>query len=321
MRVLATLIIAALTFSGTVFASPFDPKEIYRETAKSVVLITSADPGMDYKSLGTGSIIRPDGLVITNAHVIFNDESNRPYNKISVYLKPDRLTGNLKADTSRRYSAVLLNFSMPLDLAVLKIRQASPPDSLPFLQFANPDTVATGEPVAAIGHPEQGGLWTLTTGIISAQIENFQNIRGKNVFQTETSINRGNSGGPLIDRNGLVVGINSNISRKGDDGTVITGINFSIKSSVAVNWLNSIGYTYDFAHQQGNIVVKPAEKQATIVPAPVPEKPATPMPGADKPAIITEPRPYKEEDLFKQTEGEMEHMMQEMKEKLRRPSK
>ena len=76
MRALYILIITTLTLSGTGFASTLDPKEVYRETAKSVVLITAADPGMEYKSMGTGSIIRPDGLIITNTHVIFNDGSN-----------------------------------------------------------------------------------------------------------------------------------------------------------------------------------------------------------------------------------------------------
>jgi serine protease Do len=51
--------------------------------------------------------------------------------------------------------------------------------------------------VVAIGHPEQGGLWTLTTGVISAEIDNFNGVKGKQVFHTETGLNRGNSGGPL----------------------------------------------------------------------------------------------------------------------------
>lgn len=318
MRPFYAAIIAALALTGTAFAVNFDPKEVYQESAKSVVLIVASDLGVEHKSMGTGSIIRPDGLIITNAHVIYSDDVSRPYNQINVYLKPRHLTGNLKMDTSNRYNAVLINYSLPLDLAVLKIRQASTPVSFPFLLFSNPDMIEIGEPVAAIGHPEQGGLWTLTTGTISSQVDNFQNINGKSVFQTETSINKGNSGGPLLDKNGLIVGINSNISRKSEDGSAITGINFSIKSSVAVNWLNSIGYPYDFADSREK-AVKMEEQKATIVPTPTPPPPQ-PMakpPVEEKPAIVSEPRPYKEEDLFKQTENEMENMMQDMKGKLR----
>ncbi len=317
MRSLYVTIIAVMTLAGTAFAVNFDPKEVYQESSKSVVLVIASDLGIEHKSLGTGSIIRPDGLIITNTHVIYSDEVNRPYNQISVFLKPGHLTGNLKKDTSIRYNAVLINYSLPLDLAVLKIRQASTPVSFPFLLFSDPDLVEIGEPVLAIGHPEQGGLWTLTTGTISSQADNFQNISGKSVFQTETSINKGNSGGPLLDKNGYIVGINSNISRKSEDGTAITGINFSIKSSVAVDWLNSIGYTYDFANT--GKAVRTEEQKATIVPKPVPPLPQPQMkpPVEDKPVIVSEPRPYKEEDLFKQTENEMENMMQDMKGKLR----
>jgi len=320
MKALPVLIIALLIFSGTAFA--FDPKAIYQETAKSVVLITASDQGAGSKSMGTGSIIRPDGLIITNTHVIFSDEMNRPYNQITVYIKPEHLTGNISKDTAQRYVAVLVNYSSTLDLAVLKIRQPSSPVSFPFLQFANPEKVEIGEPVVAIGHPEQGGLWSLTTGTISSQKDNFQNIRGKNVFQTETSINRGNSGGPLLDKDGLIVGINSNISRKAEDGTAITGINFSIKSNVATEWLNSVGYNYDFATPQ-NTVIAPEKQKANIVPVPTytPTQPEAKPQVAEIPAIVTEPRPYKEEDLFKQTEREMEGMMQDMKGKLRKKPK
>ena len=59
--------------------------------------------------------------------------------------------------------------------------------------------------MVAIGHPEQGGLWTLTTGTISAEFENFNATKGKSVFQTETGLNRGNSGGPLLDTNGRMI--------------------------------------------------------------------------------------------------------------------
>jgi serine protease Do len=95
--------------------------------------------------------------------------------------------------------------------------------------------------VVAIGHPEQGGLWTLTTGVISAEVDNFNGVKGKHVFQTETGLNRGNSGGPLLDGGGQMIGVNTAIARVASDGLPITSISFSLKSSVAAQWLREQG--------------------------------------------------------------------------------
>jgi serine protease Do len=91
--------------------------------------------------------------------------------------------------------------------------------------------------VAAIGHPEQGGMWTLTTGIVSTVIANLGNVKGKKGFQTDTSINRGNSGGPMLDAAGNIIGVNTLMSRKAADGLAITGVNYAVRSDVAKRWL------------------------------------------------------------------------------------
>jgi serine protease Do len=77
----------------------------------------------------------------------------------------------------------------------------------------------------------------MTTGVVSSVVKDFQGVKGKDVFQTEASINRGNSGGPLLNAYGQMVGINTSISRRAADGLAITSINFSLKSSVPVEWL------------------------------------------------------------------------------------
>ena len=142
---------------------------------------------------------------------------------------------------------------------------------------------------------------------------------GKNVFQTEASLNRGNSGGPLINGHGHIVGVNSMISRKAKDGLAITGINFSIKSRVAVNWLNSIGLKFELASLKSNQNSPPsAANNAGIIPVPKPEakKPPPPKPKMvipKEPKILTKIRPYKDKDLLRQVEDEMEDMMDEMK--------
>ena len=300
-------------------AEDFDPREIYNETSKAVVLITGFEPGQQKISKGTGSIISSDGSVLTNAHVIINKNGDRPFSNLRVFLKPERISGNLKKDTSLKYRAELVRFSAKLDLALLKIKFPAISNLSPILEFADSDLVSIGDPVLAIGHPEQGGLWTLTTGTISSHITNHGKIPGKNVFQTETSINRGNSGGPLIDGRGHIVGVNSMISRKAKDGLAITGVNFSIKSRVAVNWLNSTGLNFKFTSPSSAESLPPsALDNAGIIVVPEPEAKKPPPPKPKKvvpkaPKILTKIRPYKDEELLRQVEDEMENMMGEMK--------
>jgi len=308
-------------------ADDFNPRKIYSETSKAVVLITGFEPGQQVMSKGTGSIISSDGFVLTNAHVILNQNKGRPFNNLRVYIKPDKISGDLRKDTSLKYQAELVRFSENLDLALLRIKSKSIGNLSPILEFSDSDLVSIGDPVIAIGHPEQGGLWTLTTGSISSHIINYGNMPGKNVFQTEASLNRGNSGGPLVNDRGHIVGVNSVISRISKDGLAITGINFSIKSRVAVNWLNSIGLKLEFAPHKSNqnsqpptpinaaILVVPKDM---IIPAPKSKIKKAPSPKPAKlvskePRILTKLRPYNDKDLLEQVEDQMENMMDEMK--------
>lgn len=85
-----TLLIG-LIFVATAQASDFDPKRIYQKTSKMVVLITAFDHGKKYRTMGSGSIIREDGLILTNSHVIFNNDRSKPYGELRVFLKPTEL--------------------------------------------------------------------------------------------------------------------------------------------------------------------------------------------------------------------------------------
>ena len=323
------LFLLLLLVSASVVYAEFNAKNIYKEASKAVVLIFGYEPVKKNTSKGTGSVISRDGLVLTNAHVVINQTTGRPFSNLKTYLRPAKISGNFKNDTSLKFSIKLIQFSEKLDLALLKI-QAVPIKYLSNpLEFADSNLVAIGDPVIAIGHPEQGGLWTLTTGTISSHINNYGKTTGKNVFQTETSLNRGNSGGPLINSQGHIIGINSMISRRADDGMAITGVNFSIKSRVAVKWLDSIGLNLSFS--ESSIIKKhppSLAKNAGIVPvlkkknAPAlkveKEKIATIKPKKNtpkEPRILTKIRPYKETDLLEQVEGEMEKMMNEMKQR------
>ena len=291
------------------------------------MLIAAFDRGQKSASTGTGSIISKEGLVLTNAHVIFNDDKNKPFDSIKIFLKPGRVTGNLKKDTSRKFKATLVQYSNLLDLAILKIHNPQFTSPVPLLELSDLHDTSIGDSVLAIGHPEQGGLWTLTTGTISSLIENYDDIPGKDVFQTETSINKGNSGGPLIDQNGHMVGINSMIARQGKGGITITDVNFSIKSTVAMKWMRSVGHSHRYAMPQPKLAPLLPEIQNTVIKSgivPIPAQP--PEPAKPKPEqsptkeaqILTEVHPYEQQDLFDQVEDEMEGMMEDMKKKVRR---
>ena len=264
MKSMAWTIAAALLLPSAAWA--LTPKEVYKKAGPAVVLILGSDDGRS-GSGGTGSLITAEGKIVTNAHVVLN-ESNQPFKILYVFLKPPKVTGDNAKDLANRYKARVLSYSIPdeLDLALIQIE--NPPPNLPTIAFGNPEQVEVGDEAIAIGHPEQGGLWTLTTGSISTVIANFNRIQGKDVFQTEASVNRGNSGGPLLDADANLVGINTMIARQGAGGVAITGVNFSLKSSVAVKWLAGQGMGLAYSP-------KGVDEPVVVAVAPQPAKPAT----------------------------------------------
>ena len=173
-------------------------------------------------SLGSGFIIDASGLIVTNNHVI--DDA-------------DQITVTLNDGTS--LPAKLLGRDEKTDLALLKVKPKSP---LPFAKFGNSDKARVGEWVMAIGNPFGLGS-TVTAGIISARNRDINAGPYDDFIQTDAPINRGNSGGPLFDMDGSVVGINSAIFSP-SGGSV--GIGFSIPSNLArevVDQLRKFGET------------------------------------------------------------------------------
>lgn len=241
MRSLTWGILFALfvMWSAEATGKELSPREIYEQVAPGVVMVMGYADGGRKGSGGTGSIIQADGLVLTNAHVVIEEQTGKPFARLSVFLKPARVTGESKRDLSRMVRAKVLAYSQPLDLALLKLDDVTEPLSI--VDVSESGRAWIGDRVVAIGHPEQGGLWTLTTGVISAEVDNFNGVKGKHVFQTETGLNRGNSGGPLLDGEGHMVGVNTAIARVASDGLAITSISFSLKSSVATQWLREQG--------------------------------------------------------------------------------
>ncbi len=241
MRKHAVLIIITLVVLafGASMAFGFPAVEVYQKTSKSVMLIVGITG--DDNIVGAGSLVTNRGHIVTNAHVVIDKATNRPFSKIWVFVKPEEVTGDMEHDLVNRYKARVIAYDKDLDLAL--IRAPELPSNITTVPLADPREIMVGEEVVAIGHPEQGGLWSLTYGRISGQIANQNEIAGKDVYQTDTSVNRGNSGGPLLDRRGYMVGVNTNIARVGAGNLPITGVNFALKSAVVKKWLAKEGYT------------------------------------------------------------------------------
>jgi len=229
----------SVMWSTAATGKELSPREIYEQASPAVVMVMGYADGGGKGSGGTGSIIQSNGLVLTNAHVVIEERTGKPFARLSAFLKPARVTGETKSDLSRMVRAKVVAYSQPLDLALLKLDGVTEP--LPVVDVSESGLARIGDRVVAIGHPEQGGLWTLTTGVISAEVDNFNGVRGKHVFQTETGLNRGNSGGPLLNGDAHMVGVNTAIARVAPDGLPITSISFSLKSSVATQWLREQG--------------------------------------------------------------------------------
>ena len=168
-----------------------------------------------FTSLGSGFIISSDGFIVTNNHVVENATD------IQV-----NFTDGLKLD------AELIAADPETDLALLKVMAEK---ELPFLQFGNSDDAKVGNWVMAIGNPYGLG-GTVTAGIVSAR-GRMLGGRYDNFIQTDASINRGNSGGPLFDLNGNVIGVNSAIISP-SGGSI--GIGFAIPSNLAENIIDQL---------------------------------------------------------------------------------
>ena len=161
-------------------------------------------------SLGSGFIIDPSGVVVTNSHVISEAD------EVSVILN-DGTT--LKAEVIGR--------DQKTDLALLKVTPTKP---LKAVKFGDSDKLRLGEWVIAIGNPfSLGG--TVTAGIVSARNRDIQSGPYDNYIQTDASINRGNSGGPLFNLNGEVIGVNTAIISP-SGGSI--GIGFAVPSKTVV---------------------------------------------------------------------------------------
>jgi len=168
-------------------------------------------PPRRVQSLGSGFVIDPSGIIVTNNHVIEG---------------ADEITANFADGT--KLPATLIGHDEKTDIALLQVESSRP---LTTVKFGDSDTIRVGDWVMAIGNPfGLGG--TLTLGIVSARNRNINSGPYDDFIQTDAAINRGNSGGPLFNMQGDVIGINTAIISP-TGGSI--GIGFAVPADIALN--------------------------------------------------------------------------------------
>ena len=184
-----------------------------------------------FKGMGSGFIISADGLILTNAHVV------REAKEVTVKLS-DR----------REFAAKVLGSDTTTDIAVLRIDAKD----LPTVRLGDPRNLEVGDPVLAIGAP-YGLEQTATQGIVSAKGRSLPGDAVVPFIQTDAAVNPGNSGGPLFDGGGSVVGINAQIySQSGG----FQGLSFSIPINVALKVKDQIVATGKATHARLGVTVQ-----------------------------------------------------------------
>lgn len=168
------------------------------------------------QGLGSGYIISPDGYIVTNDHVAGNGS------EITVTMT-----------NGTQYKATIVGTDPSSDICLLKIDA----NNLPYIKFGNSDDLMIGEWVVALGNPF--GLFnindkpTVTVGVISATGMNLNGVENRyyvNMIQTDAAINSGNSGGPLVNSIGELIGMNTLIYAPGNSGGSV-GVGFAIPSN------------------------------------------------------------------------------------------
>jgi S1-C subfamily serine protease len=237
-------VVQATPETPTVYSTPsttssggMTPEQIYSNLSGGVVMVLAefGGTGTDQfgqpqsgESLGTGFVVDNEGNILTNAHVV--DDNGLRADSVSIVF-------NKGGSETQRVKGTLVGVDVGSDIAVIKVDPNGV--SLKPLPLGDSDKVAVGEPVVAIGNP-LGFDFSISSGIVSATGRSVQADNGQtipNVIQTDAAINRGNSGGPLIDNQGRVIGINERIASQSGGNE---GLGFAIPINTAIRSLEQI---------------------------------------------------------------------------------
>jgi S1-C subfamily serine protease len=236
-------VVQATPQTPTSYSSPsttgtsLSPQQIYSTLSDGVVMVLSefGSSGTDSfgqsqssQALGTGFVVDKQGYILTNAHVV--DESGQRASSVTVVF-------NKGGSETQRVPGQLVGVDVGSDVAVIKVDPGKV--ELNPLPLGDSDSVQVGEAVVAIGNP-LGYDFSITSGIVSATGRSLQAPNGQTIpngIQTDAAINQGNSGGPLINGAGKVIGINEQIASSGGGND---GLGFAVPINTAIRSLEQL---------------------------------------------------------------------------------
>ncbi len=224
----------ATTVRSRPSSDTFDPAALYAARSHGVVTIY-ANLGADGSAQGSGFVVDRTGAIMTNAHVITNVAEIEPGSRA-----PVRGASAVYVEFSdgERVPATIVGWDLFSDVGVIRVKPAD--HELAPVPLGTSGGVVVGEPVAAIGSP-CGTQTSLSVGVVSAVGRSIDSLTSgftvANAIQTDAPINRGNSGGPLFDGDGRVIGINAQI--QSTTGTA-EGVGFAIPIDIARRSLDQL---------------------------------------------------------------------------------
>jgi S1-C subfamily serine protease len=250
---------AASTTTVALTSTDMTPAEIYNKYSAGVVEVlatfnnvSSATPygpsSSSAQALGSGFVVAADGSILTNAHVVSDNGTTADSVKV-VFKTQDG------SDTTT-VVATVVGVDETSDVALLKVDPAKAP-ALDPVPLGDSSAVQVGEAVVAIGNP-LGYDFSVTSGIVSATNRNLQSPNGSVIpdgIQTDAAINEGNSGGPLIDASGQVIGINEQIASQSGGNQ---GLGFAVPINTAASVMKQLQatgkVTYAYLGVQGQTI-------------------------------------------------------------------
>lgn len=211
----------------------------------SPALVSVRVRGSEGQSIGSGVVLNKEGDIITNHHVVHGGGSN--------------LEIQVLVNDSAVYNALVVKTDPKSDLAVIRLQ--SPPSDLTPIAFGSSENLQQGDRVMALGSP-LGLSNTVTDGIVSAVDRPVSTRAGGtnsaptviSAIQTNAAINKGNSGGPLVDSSGRLVGINSSIATTGDS-TGNIGIGFAIPADMVAKVVNHLKKGSEYPYGRLGVMV------------------------------------------------------------------
>ncbi len=209
---------------------------IYKATSPAVVLIYAVEQDGKPGRLGAGVIISQAGHILTSYSLVF--KGGMAARSLQVFRKPDELQGDPKADLREINYATAVDVRPEWDLALIRIA-ADAKAPTPFVALSDRPG-SPGDEIVVIGHPEQGGMWSLTTGSVSTRMPDYRKTAGRNIYRVQAPLTKFHGGSPVMDASGRLLGMVSFLEK--DDAPMRTAdsMNIAVGSDTIAAFLSKI---------------------------------------------------------------------------------